>query len=242
MASIINMVISFIFTAALTAALIAMVDELAENKPVSIGSGFLAALAFMPRLLGVLLLVALPSWVLLFLTAGGSFAAILSSGLGQPGGVTGAILSSLLGPFSLMLIAILLLSLIMGAITVGAERAVVIEKAGLMAAMQRGWFLLTDYLGNFIVLGLILILFSVTGALLIGGIFSVLLAGILSGSFNFLNILITIPITLVIGGFFTIFFSCIWTLVFRFWQGKDDAAPVVSPAPTVSGGMAPPRS
>lgn len=226
----------------LTGALIVLANDVADHRPTSFGGGFAAGARFFLPLLGVGLILALPS--LAFGQLVSLFLAPLASQIPQNPDV--ASLQKMLATLGLMLcvllpllLAWLLVSGITGALGVGAERAVALEGANVWRALKRGWDLLTEKLGDIFVIGLIMLgvwivfyIFFGCAAVIVGLGASLASLGNatsevsrLEGNpvFNIIHALLTIPIE--------IWFSVVWTLAFRRWQGRlGDVSPFVEGA------------
>ena len=226
----------------LTSALIVLTNAVAEKQPTTFGGGFAAGARFYPTLLAIDLILAVPALVFGQLVT--LFLAPLANQLPQtPDAANLQKLVSTLGVMlcvllPLLLLAFLLVAAITSAIGLGAERAVALEGANVWRGFKRGWDLLTEKLGDMFVIGLmmlgIVIVFFIffgcaAGIVFVGAILLTLGAtsaiSKLSSNvvFNILTTLVMIPIQ--------IWFSVIWTLAFRRWQGKDTLQPLPIPQP-----------
>src|SRR5512135_1486874 len=113
----------------------------------------------------------------------------------------------LLGSFCGVLVIGFLVSLLTSALSVGAERAIVIEKMSVGKALGLSWQLFATQLGDFIMIGLILlglsflivILFACVGQPLLGLMFSTASPSALTRGGLFTNpiVLLTISIGLI---------------------------------------------
>ncbi len=220
---IIVMIIGFAFDAVLTGVLIYMVNNRAEGLSDGIGGGLNAGLAKTPRLAGLQVMAMIPIWLTLFLVTG--TLQVIFSSLGQPGALSSTNLMSLFtANIWAILIPFLIVSLIVEAIMVGGERAIVLEESGVFNAYVRSFHLLFSHFTNFIVLFLYIL--GIYFAFVLLGFFAGYigapaiargdpLVGILLGLFS-----------VVAGGFYEMLTSAIWTLAFRYWQGKPVVADI----------------
>jgi len=240
---ILGVVRSALTWAFLTGALIVLANDVADHRPTSFGGGFAAGARFFLPLLGVGLILALPS--LAFGQLVNLFFAPLASQVPQNPDMTSiqklfataAMMLCVLLP--LLLLAWLLVAGITGALAVGAERAVALEGATVWRALKRGWDLLTEKLSDIFVIGLIMLGIWIVFYIFFGcAAFIVALGASLASLgnaasevsrlegnpvFNIIHALLTIPID--------IWFSVVWTLAFRRWQGKlPDVSPFVEAA------------
>jgi hypothetical protein len=230
---------SIALNAFLTAALIRQVNAIADGQAVNAADAFRGgARRYLPMLLlGIILTI--PIWLIGVVT-NPLLSSMVANQLGTPAGavpqISAQALSTLCLALPLILILYLLAALILSALGVGAERAVALEQAGVGAALGRAWQLVKSKLSDFIVIGLIMLAIALAIGVLVVCPFLVLSMGQVisagatsdytsitgaisrySGAFSIFGLLIYMPITIL--------FSGVWTLAFRRWQGKDDAAP-----------------
>ncbi len=176
-------------------------------------------------LLIVRIVVSLPAFALSGISAGSLvafFRAMLQHGLNM-------------AEFSLAILSVsALLSLIGTAIVivaqcvaVGAERAAVLDRLNAWASLKLGWQLVWRQLGDFVVIGVLLLLVSLamTAVLSCGG--SVVLGGWLStllrdGTFSaispaaWLGLIVSAWLVLALGYLFT---TGVWTFAYQHWRG-----------------------
>ncbi len=232
----------------LTGALIVLTNAVADGLPTTFGEGFSSGARFYLPLLGVDLILAVPA--VIFGQIVSLFMAPITSQIQQTTDVAamqkmiatlGVMLCVLL---PLLLLCLLLVVLITAAIGLGAERAVALEGANVWRGLKRGWNLLTENLGDMVVIGLLMLVIVLAffiffgcaaGIVFVGG--SMLASGV-TGAIESLtsNVIFDIVMALVVIPI-QIWFSVIWTLAFRRWQGKDvpqaQAAPQVQAPPPV---------
>ncbi len=232
LSAIIVWVFSFATTAFTTGALISMVNSVADGQAVTVNDGIQAGIGRIVPLIAVRLLLMIPVWIVLFLTTG-SFLAIFS-GFGQPNGFQATNITALAGSFLGVVGLIFLLSLVMNAIGVGADRAVVLENMPVVDALRRGWQLLTSYLADYIVIGIMIFVVALAVGILFGCALGLIggagVAGLAQTEGDFSAgavvagglavILISAVIGLIVGVLMEVLFSGVWTLAFRKWQGK----------------------
>jgi hypothetical protein len=232
--TLIGLLVRGVTGAFLTGVLITAVNSQAEDRPEGVVSGIQAGVQpFLPLLLLGLILTT-PTWVSeqISLALTGSIRANP-----DPSNI-----QNLLSQASLLLCCLsplfLVVSLLLLAIGMGAERGVVLEGLGVIAGFTRGWNLLRSRFSDIFLIGLMMLGIGLALLILFGcpAIFlGVIANGALSGpddlatASNSFNPWITLALTVV----FTplgLFFSAVWTLAFRRWQGKDDTA--VAPMPS----------
>lgn len=231
LSAIIVWVFSFATTAFTTGALISMVNSVADGQAVTVNDGIQAGIGRIAPLVVIRVLLMIPSWIVLFI-ATGSILAIFST-LGQPGGIQVTNIMALAGSIVGVAGLIVLVSLVMGAIGIGADRAVVLENMGVIDALKRGWQLLTSYLADYIVIGIMILVVALAFSILFGcglGLLGGAAAGLaltaedlspgtaVPGGLTV--ILIAAIIGLIVGVLLEVLFSGVWTLAFRKWQGK----------------------
>lgn len=232
-------------TAALTGAfgagaLILIANTAAEGQAVSFADGFRAGVRPFRPMAAVYLILAIPT--LIYSQIIGLFLAPLVNQISQnttPEAVTKMISSlgvMLFCLLPLLLVGFLLVAFITNALGIGAARAVALEEVGVGSAFKRGWALLTGKFSDFVVISLIMLAIGLGFGILFGcGAVVIALASSL-GSTNLAtsaarpgsNLVITIIMTLLTVPA-DVFFSVVWTLAFRRWQGKD--GPALAPVP-----------
>jgi len=205
---IIQGALSLAITALISGALISMVNSIEEGQTVSVSRGIQAGLRRLVPLFFVTLALQIPLWLVAFLQTGSLLFAFASSG--QPSlSNTNALFSTgiLYGVFSLVV------SLVSGAIGVGAERATVLESQSVFAALKAGWNLLWRKLKDFIAIGLIFLLLVILLALAYFLVVRLIGSVLLGGIFVIIGIVFSL--------FATVFESSVWTLAFREWQAQE---------------------
>jgi hypothetical protein len=231
--ALIGLVRGAVTGAFLTGVLITTVNSQCERQPVTIASGMRAGVRPFVSLFLVSLILAAPSWIVSQITA------VLTVSTINPDPSN---IDSLLSGASLLLCClsplVLLVSLLLSAIGVGAERGVALEMLGVAAAFRRGWELLRSKLSDILILGLMMLGISLGVLILFGcpAIFFIVIASgataatttapspdaIYSATAQY-STLFTIFLSVILVPL-GIFFSAVWTLAFRRWQGKEDAA------------------
>ncbi len=151
-------------------ALVKIFDEMATGQNPSIVEGFKAGWRTVFPLALVLLILAVPLWIVVFIVTGlwinvfVPFGPLESMSVMSLISLVSSFSQSL--PFSLSLPFYLLVALATGAIAVGAERAVVLEVAPVTVALIRGWNLLRSHLSNYLKITLVALLVSLVLGLL----------------------------------------------------------------------------
>ena len=145
----------------LTGAIIVLTNAVAEHQPTTFSGGFAAGARFYPTLLAIDLIMAVPA--LLFGQLLNLFLAPVVAQIPQtPDAASLQKMISTLGMILCVLLPLLLLAFVLaaaiaGAIGLSAERAVTLEGANVWHGLKRGWEVLTEKLGDMIVIGLIML-------------------------------------------------------------------------------------
>jgi len=223
-------VIGFVFATFGGAALIHLINQLELRERVTMGMGLDAGEKIF-QLLIVRVLLILPNVlvvVLAFAVMWGQVSRIELTSRTNP-------LSGLFGGFCGFVLVAFLVNLLTSALSVGAERGIVIEKLSIGSALGLSWQLLATQLGDFIMIGLIFlglsfligVLFSCVGQPLLGLMFSTASpSALLSG--NLLTnpiVLLTISVGLIGNMLATILGTSVWTLAYRQWRSDRLPAP-----------------
>ena len=243
---IIWMIIAFLLATYADGALMGMVNTIGGGQKVGVGFGFRAgARRFLP-LLAVRFVLALPALIL------GLIAAVsVSQMVFNP--------SEELGPSSMFMrnfsvisglgALAFVVSLLMMAIGVSAERAVVLDDRPIWPSIVQGWKFLWGKFGDYFTIALLFILVSIAAGL----VFACLLIPILCGAlglgaasafgdnnlsiftrimvFTGPTILIAVLLGLLFGTLANVFTSSVWTLAYRQWTQPAQPATAVAPPP-----------
>ncbi len=174
------------------------------------------------RLVGIGLLPAIPALILIVVGLGatGVFAAIY----GLVGGRAGVAPRAGLGVVWLTLICIFVpIALVLSLLRTFANRACMLEDAGVIAAYSRGLNVLLENFGPALILFLLQILIgAVLGAtLFFPGLFMVICC-------------VLWPLLLLIRGAVAAYFSTMWTLAWREWTGLGHPGEIVPASEVVS--------
>ncbi len=236
-------IIAFLLVTYADGALMGMVNAIGGGQQAGLGFGFRAgARRFLP-LLAVRFLLALPSLVLALTAAIVMSQLILSpTEASGPGAFFGRTFTAISGLGALAFIV----ALLMMAIGISAERAVVIDELPIWPSIVKGWKFLWSKFGDYFTIVLLLIGLAILvgiillcvlapilcGALGLGAASSVGafrqndVAGILAGLFVFLGpiALIAILLGLVVSMLANVFTSSVWTLAYREWNKPAAAA------------------
>ncbi len=133
--------------------------------------------------------------------------------------------------------SILLAILVVSAFAIGADRAVVLEDESVPAALARGWNLLREQFSSFIKIGVALGLVTLGLGLLLAlaqspmiGTAAAFGAPLPEAQIAQLNasplLIAAMALNLVFNTLELILVTGVWTLAFRYWQGKDAGAVV----------------
>ena len=228
-------IFAFLLATFAQGALISMVSSIDSGQKVGVSAGLHAGgRRFLPQL-AVRILLALPILIIGLLGAGTviTTASDLFNGSSQPlfnfgqfGAVTGL---SVLG---------FLVILMMMAIGVGAERAVVLDEMSIGLSLIQGWKMLWSRLKDYLVIVVILIAVGVVAGLVfvcalvpiyLGSIYAHL-GQVLSSQQNPQLVLTTVVrptlifallFDVLLGTWATVFVSSVWTLAYRRWRGVE---------------------
>jgi len=229
-------VITFALATFAQAALISMVNSIQSGQPVSVADGAQAgARRFLPLLLTRFLL-ALPLLIIGILAARSFFSAFsslltesddISFGLGELGAVTA------LGGLAF------LIGLLTFAVSISAERAVVLDEMPVWPAIVRGWRLLWSKFADYFSIALIFLVLAIAiGILFACAILPILFAGIIPSLeqlrpginvFTFTAplvgpaVIVLLLIGLIIGSLVAVFASSVWTLAYSEWRASATA-------------------
>ncbi len=254
-------IIAFLLVTYADGALMGMVNAIGGGQQASLGFGFRAgARRFLP-LLAVRFLLALPSLALAIIA--GIVASQLVFNSPQDFG-PGAFFSRTFTAISGLGALGFVVALLMLAIGISAERAVVIDEMPIWPSIVKGWKFLWGKFGDYFTIVLLLIGIAILvgiilacvlvpilcGALGLGAASSVNAfrqngANILAGLFVFLGptVLIAILLGLLLSMLSNVFTSSVWTLAYREWNKPAAAAlqpvaPPVEPIPPIESAAA----
>jgi hypothetical protein len=229
--SILQGAVNLAITAFTAGALIHMVNSIEDGRAVSVGFGVQAGLSRLIPLFFVTLALQIPLWLVAFLQTRSIVDVFTSSS--QSSSFTN--LNALFNTGIFYVIFSIFVALLVGAIGVGAERAIVLKKQTVFAALRSGWNLLWRKLKDFMIIGLIFLLFTIlllvistcmSSALIRSATVS-MFAGA-QNSISGLTSMFTSPVmalffvvTLLFGLFAAVFVSSVWTLAFREWQAQE---------------------
>jgi hypothetical protein len=246
-------IIAFLLATYADGALMGMVNAIAGGQKMSVGFGFRAGAKRFLHLLAVRFTLALPTLIMAIIGA-----IVLSQLVFNPGDDLGSGQFRVFSAISGLGAVSFVVGLLMMAIGVSAERAVVLDEAPIWPSIVKGWKFLWSKFGDYFTIVLLLIGI----AILAGIIFACLLVPILCGAMgmsafgafgdNDLNIftrvmvftgpaiLIGVLAGLLFGTLANVFTSGVWTLAYREWnkpaQPADTAlqpvaAPIEPPTP-----------
>ena len=222
--------IGFVFATFGDAALIYLINKLEMRERATLGMG-LDGGEMIFQLLIVRVILILPNLlvtVLAFAVTWGQLSRLNLATRTNP-------LSGLFGSFCGIIVIAFVVSLLTSALSVGAERAIVIEKMSIGQALGLSAKLLATQIGDFIIIGLIFIglsflvgiFFSCVGQPLLGLMFSgASPEALISGSL-LTNPIVVLSVSLgLIGNMLaTILGTSVWTLAYRQWRADQLPAP-----------------
>ncbi len=261
-------IIAFLLVTYADGALMGMVNAIGGGEKVSLGFGFRAGAKRFLHLLAVRFLLALPVLCLAIIVGIAASQLVFNTpddfGTGQFFSRTFSVVSGL-GALSF------LVGLLMTAIGVSAERAVVIDELPIWSSIVRGWKFLWGKFGDYFTIVLLLIGIAILAGIILACVLTPILCGVIGlgaassvnafrqGSANFLTglfvlmgptVLIAVLLGLLLATLANVFTSSVWTLAYREWnkpaQPADAAlqpvAPPIEPIAPIEPATAPPPS
>jgi len=225
-------IIGFVFATFGDAALIYLINKLEMRERATLGMGLDGGEKIF-QLLTVRVILILPNLLvvaLAFTVMWSQLSRINLTARTNP-------LSGLFGSFCGIIVIAFVVNLLTSALSVGAERAIVIEKMSIGKALGLSGKLLATQLGDFIIIGLIFvglsflvgIFFSCVGQPLLGLMFSgASPSAMLSG--NLLTnpiVVLSVSVGLIGNMLATILGTSVWTLAYRQWRADQLSAPLV---------------
>ena len=224
-------VIGFVFATFGNAALIHLINQLEMRERATLGMGLDGGEKIF-QLLTVRVILLLPNllvMLLAFAVMWGQLSRINLTARTNP-------LSGLLGGFCGIIVIALVVNLLTSALSVGAERAIVIEKMSIGKALGLSGKLLATQLGDFIIIGLIFlglsfvvgVFFACVGQPLLGLMFSGASPAAMVGGSLLTNPIVVLSISVgLIGNMLaTILGTSVWTLAYRQWRADQLPAPL----------------
>lgn len=209
------------------AALLNLINRLENGERISVGQGVDEAGKRFLHLLAVRLLLALPLMIIGAAAAGSVLAAF--SGFFSQSSDNLTFDFSNLGSFVGLIGLAFFVSMLVGGIGVGAERAVVIEQQPIFKSLGTGAGLFIKQIGDFIIIGVLFIVVMIAIGLLFACVLiPVTFMGATTGSLRpdsfsspqtgGLVALWTLITGLLIGALASIFNASVWTMAYRQWR------------------------
>lgn len=196
--------------------LIAAVDAIERDAQVTFVTAWTTGWQKVWPLLGIALLPAIP--VLVLLVAGLMMTGILAAFATLVGVNLDLSFGAGIGAFVIALACVAApIALLLVLLRNFAERACVLEGAGVLAAYRRGWEVLARNLGPAIALFLIQI-----------GLTIALMIGMIGPGIVMLLCFLLWPLLLLIGGTVAAYFSTLWTLAWREWTMQNTSASTIA--------------
>jgi hypothetical protein len=226
-------IMTFLIATFARAALYKLISTIEDAQPVSVSAGFRAAGDKLLPLLAVRVILALPTLILSAIAAG-SFLSVFSDILAGHGSTNTVLDFTSLGTLAGLGAAIFIVGLLLGAISISAERAVVLDDLPILSAIIRGWQYIWSQFADYFTIGLIFFLLSLgIGLLFVCALAPFLLAGLGSVlgnlqpgvnifAFNLIGptALAAAIIGLILGTFISVFEASVWTLAYRVWHAS----------------------
>ncbi len=210
------------------AALLNLINRLENGERISVGQGVDEAGKRFLHLLAVRFLLALPLMII-GAAAAGSVLSAFSGLFSQAKSSSPSFDFSNLGSFFGLIGLAFFVSLLVGGIGVGAERAVVIEQQPVFKSLGTGAGLFIKQIGDFIIIGVLFIVVMIAIGLLFACVLiPVTFMGATTGSLRpdsfaspqtgGLVAIWTLITGLLIGALSSIFNASVWTLAYRQWR------------------------
>jgi len=160
------------------------------------------------RLLGIGILPAIPGFILIFILGIGGAVGYLGLTRVNVGNAPLPPNATVVGIVAVLACLLVPIALVLGLLRTFANRACMLEDAGVFAAYRRGWDVLLDNIGPALILFLLQIVISI-------GLGIVLLLP------NVVMALCCVlwPVLLLVQGAMAAYFSTLWTLAWREWTG-----------------------
>jgi hypothetical protein len=253
------MIIAFLLTTYADGALMGMVNAIGGGQKASVGLGFRAGAKRFLHLLAVRFTLALPLIVLGLISA-----VALSQVVSTPGNDlgTGQFFNRSFAAVSSIGALSFVVGLLMMAIGVSAERAVVIDEQPIWPSIVRGWKFLWGKFGDYFTIVLLLIGLGIVAGIVFACFLIPILCGTIGlgaassvnafrqGGGNFLTglfviagpaVLITVLLGLLFGTLANVYMSSVWTLAYREWTkpappvetAMQPVAPPIEPIPPI---------
>lgn len=200
----------FVLSTVARGGLIAGVNDIEEDQPTSLGQAWSAGWQRVWTLLGIAILPAIPSVILV------SIGLILGVGVAAFSQAVGVRMEGLLVVLVPLACVLIPITLVLTLLRTFANRAAMLEGLGVMASYGRGWSVLLENVGSAIIIFVIQILAGIVITLLL-----------IPGA---LLLCLFWPVAFILQGALSAIFSALWTLAWREWTGLDEikakAAPV----------------
>jgi hypothetical protein len=241
---IVWMIFAFLLATYADGALMGMVNTIGGGQKPSVGDGFRAGAKRFVPLLGVRFILALPALILGIISA-----IVMSQIILTPGNDLGSMqtftrtFSAISGLGALAFVV----GLLMMAIGVSAERAVVLDDMPIWASIVKGWKFLWSKFGDYFTIALLFVLVGIAAGLIFACILTPILCGAMGlGAvsafgdsdmsiftrimvFTGPTILIAVLLGLLFGTLVNVFSSSVWTLAYRQWTQPVPPATAVAP-------------
>ena len=239
-------IIAFLLATYADGALMGMVNTIGGGQKVSVGFGFRAGAKRFLHLLAVRFVLVLPTLILTIITG------IIASQLVfnsfddfGPEKIFSRTFTAISGLGALSFVV----GLLMMAIGISAERAVVIDELPIVPSIVKGWKFLWGKFGDYFTIVLLMIGFGILAGIVFACILTPILCGVMGmGAFsafgdNDMNIftrilvftgptiLVAVLVGLLFGTLANVFTSSVWTLAYRQWtQPAKPAEAALQPA------------
>lgn len=229
--------------------LIAGADEADATGKMSFGAAFKRGTTRFWSLLGMRIVLWLPTLIvgvivviLVALLFGAAIAAALSDSSSRSNSVT-AVFAALGGVFCILVpigVLLFIYDIIARGIMVFGDRAIVLEGAGAMDGIRRGWSMLKSRFGDIFVTGLILVVVGFVAAIIFAVVFGAIMAPgvvlmitqistqIQTGTWILLvvSFLLATVLTSILASVLIAFRATMWTLVYRSFVPRAVSAQV----------------
>lgn len=250
---IVWMIFAFLLTTFADGALMGMVNTIGGGEKAGIGAGFRAASKRFLPLLAVRFVLALPALILGLIAAVAVSQIVFNSqDNAGPFGLFTRTFSAAAGLGTLSFIV----GLLMAAIGVSAERAVVLDELPIWPSIVKGWKMLWGKFGDYFTIVLLFIVLGIAVGLLLACILLPLLCGSIGlSAFTAATarnsnplaavvliagpaLIIAVLLGLLFGTLVNVFTSSVWTLAYRDWGRPAPSPAGGTPQPVAASGEA----
>ncbi len=208
---IINRIALLIFTALLDGVLICMIATHLDQTPLTVTEGLKAGIHWLLPILAIVFLLEIPVWLV---------SAALEGAIAAPESARAMVVQSFWTDI-LRFIVNTPITLLCGAIVIGAERVLILEGRSIGHALLRGWRLLWTHLGDFWGIGIRLFFIELGIGFAFGCVLAIFSMIRSIGGSPGLGGVVSILVIAIASIFIVPFVTAVWNLAFREWQAQE---------------------